>query len=305
MKTHVLRLVGIFILSWHYTMAQNSFLVLGGATSSGYRDGAVTPLSKEQSFVQLFLQQAGQVGFQSGGVQTPELTWSENSTATAPIPAFSPRSSSILLWPFFQIGQLGSRKLHLPESPVYQPFFRGLVTAEESSKSVLEIIDTRKFSHFIVEFGVQDYWEFISSTGRKKRMGGLETFALRYIQLLKLVSSRGKGMVANLPNLSDIPAAQSYAGLGFWNDYQNIVEFQAQQAGIPVVDVRNLFASITNGAYRTPQGNQVSPSQFFAQDQLNLSPLGHLILADLFIETWNRNHTPKFPRLNLDANLRP
>lgn len=305
MKPPRIFLMGLVVCTLSAGQAQNSFLVVGGASSAGYRDGTVTPTHAEQSCIALFLNQAEKVGYQRGLAQTPHLSWSNAPLEASPVPSFAQKETSRLVWPFFQVGQLGSRQLHQPTSGLYQPFFRGVITPKESSLTVLDIIQSRKFDHFLLEFGVQDYWRFIQSNGREQRQGGLEVFALRYIQLLKILSSGSQGLVANLPDLVDISATRSASGNGFWREYQQVVDFQTKQAGVPIVDVRGLYASIHAGTYRTPQGKIVTQRQFFAEDQINLSRIGHAILANVFIDTWNEHYSPKIQNLAFDELLFP
>ena len=134
----------------------------------------------------------------------------------------------------------------------------------------------------------------------------LPSSAIDSLMSAKVHISLKKGVLGNKPlSKSDLLDEYDLKEIETrFNQYNQQLELLSKKHGFPIVDIKILYKSITEGAFITEEGIKVNKSNFFSSDGINPTPFGQAVIANEVIKTLNGFYKMDTPLINTKEYLR-
>lgn len=199
----------------------SNYISIGGAYTAGVSDGLLTRQSQVGSFPNIIAQQLSKSGGGTFNLPLLDNGVTVSSAETNLLAAYVGSVNNFGI-PNFKIYNTSTTGLGNPSQQNFNPFFSRLLSVEQQNKSYLDIIKQNKPTVVTVEFGTDDLLDFINSGG-SKALTDYTVFHTSFSTVLTSLSSVGaKAIVANVPDLSTIPALRTLRAIQAQNANKDI-----------------------------------------------------------------------------------
>lgn len=123
------------------------------------------------------------------------------------------------------------------------------------------------------------------------------------VSLAKGISKRGLTKDDPLTSL-DVLNQKEQHNLLRVNELNALIITEAKRYSIPVFDLKNLYKEILSGNYTSHDGVKIDPSfpngNFFSSDGINPSALGQAVIANEWINVFNKSYKSSIPLISIN-----
>ncbi len=187
----------------------SNYISIGGAYTAGVSDGTLTRQSQIGSYPNIIARQLSKSGGGTFNLPLIDNGIVVSSTEPNSLNSYVGRVNNFGI-PNIKIYNTSTSGLGNPSQQNFNPFFSRLLSVDQQNKSYLEIVKQNKPTIVTVEFGTDDLLDFINSGG-SRALTDYTVFHTSFSNVLTSLSSVGaKTIVANVPDLSIIPALRTY-----------------------------------------------------------------------------------------------